>query len=73
VDNGHQTPILSNRRDLPVGQVAYRMFERWRQENFFKDLREEYALDALADYSVVPDEAALGLQSGGAATRHPAL
>jgi hypothetical protein len=26
------------------------MFERWRQENFFKYLRAEYALDALADY-----------------------
>jgi hypothetical protein len=35
-------------------EVAYRMFERWRQENFFKYLREEYALDALVDYSVVP-------------------
>ncbi len=36
-------------------QVAHRMFERWRQENFFKYLREEYALDALADHAVVPD------------------
>ena len=32
------------------------MFERWRQENFFKYLREEYALDALVDYGVVPDD-----------------
>jgi hypothetical protein len=32
------------------------MFERWRQENFFKYLREEYALDALVDYKVVPDD-----------------
>jgi hypothetical protein len=30
------------------------MFERWRQENFFKYLREEYALDALVDYGVEP-------------------
>jgi hypothetical protein len=28
------------------------MFERWRKENFFKYLREEYALDALVDYGV---------------------
>jgi hypothetical protein len=28
------------------------MFERWRQENFFKYLREEYALDALVDYQL---------------------
>jgi len=34
------------------------MFERWRQENFFKYLREEYALDALLDYGVVPDNPA---------------
>jgi len=55
-ENGHQTPVLSSRRDLPALEVAYRMFERWRQENFFKYLREEYALDALADYSVLPDD-----------------
>lgn len=56
MDNGHQTPILTSRRDLPAAQVAYRIFERWRQENFFKYLREEYALDALAEYAVVPDD-----------------
>jgi hypothetical protein len=32
------------------------MFERWRQENFFKYLREEFLLDALADYQVEPDD-----------------
>lgn len=55
-EDGHQTPILTSRRDLPAVEVAYRMFERWRQENFFKYLREEYALDALVDYGVVPDD-----------------
>jgi len=55
-EDGHQTPILTSRRDLLAAQVAYRMFDRWRQENFFKYLREEYALDALADHSVVPDD-----------------
>ena len=57
-DGAHQTPILTSRRDLTPAEVAYRMFERWRQENFFKYLREEYALDALADYAVVPDDPA---------------
>ena len=57
-ENGHQTPILTSRRDLPAVEVAFRMFERWRQENFFKYLREEYALDALVDYAVVPDNPA---------------
>lgn len=55
-EDGHQTPILTSRRDLPAAEVAYRMFERWRQENFFKYLREEYALDALVEYAVQPDD-----------------
>lgn len=50
-DGHHQTPIVTSRRDLTAIEVAYRMFARWRQENFFKYLREEYALDAL----VTPD------------------
>ena len=53
-ESGHQTPIVTSRRDLSAIEVAYRMFERWRQENFFKYLGEEYALDALADYDVEP-------------------
>jgi transposase len=56
MDNGHQTAILTTRRDLAAAQVACRMFDRWRQENFFKYLREEYALDALAEYAAVPDD-----------------
>ena len=40
MENGHQTPILTSRRDLPAAQVAYRMFERWLQENFFKARHE---------------------------------
>ena len=55
-DGGHQTPILTTRRDLPALAVAFRMFERWKQEIFFKYLMEEYALDALAEYRAVPDD-----------------
>ena len=57
-ENGHQTPILTSRRELPAIEVAFRMFERWRQENFFKYLREEYALDALVEYAKEPDDPA---------------
>lgn len=57
-ENGHQTPIVTSRRDLPAIEVAFRMFERWRQENFFKYLREEYALDALVEYATEPDDPA---------------
>jgi hypothetical protein len=55
-EDGHQTPILTSRRDLPAARVAYWMFGRWRQENFFKYMREEYALDALVEHAVVPDD-----------------
>ena len=54
--DGHQTPIVTSRHDLRAVEVAYRMFERWRQENFFKYMRDEYAIDALADHEVVPDD-----------------
>lgn len=49
-EDGHQTPIVTSRLDLPAVVLAYRMFERWRQENFFKYMIEEYEIDALADY-----------------------
>jgi hypothetical protein len=55
-DNAHQTQILTSRRNLSALTVAYRMFERWRQENFFKYLTEEYALDALIEHDVIPDD-----------------
>jgi hypothetical protein len=47
---------LTSRWDLRDIHVAYRMFERWRQENFFKYLREEYLIDSLVDYQVEPDD-----------------
>lgn len=55
-ESGHQTHLLTSRRDLPALEVAFRMFERWRQENFFKYLSDEYALDALVEHAVVPDD-----------------
>jgi hypothetical protein len=55
-DSGHQTPVLTSRWDLRDIVVAYRMFERWRQENFFKYMRQEFLIDALADYQVEPDD-----------------
>lgn len=56
-DGNHQTPIVTSRTDLSAVVLAYRMFERWRQENFFKYLREEFAIDALLDYKVEPEDA----------------
>ncbi|MBV9483749.1 MAG: hypothetical protein JO249_23810 [Acidobacteria bacterium] len=54
--HGHQTPIITSRWDLPAVVVAYRMFERWRQENFFKYIKAEYLIDALADYQIESDD-----------------
>ena len=50
--NGHQTSIVTTRRDLPMVEVASRMFARWNQENFFRYMRHEYALDHLCTYNV---------------------
>ncbi|HEV2979490.1 MAG TPA: hypothetical protein VG425_18065 [Casimicrobiaceae bacterium] len=55
-DDGHQTQVITSRRDLRDIEVAYRMFERWRQENFFKYMREEFLLDALIDYQIEPED-----------------
>jgi hypothetical protein len=55
-ENGHQTPVLTSRWDLRDIVIAYRMFERWRQENFFKYMRQEFLIDALTDYGVEPDD-----------------
>ena len=49
-NDGRQTPILTNRQDLSAVMVAYRIFHRWRQENYFKYMDEEFALDALVEY-----------------------
>src|SRR5215468_8327477 len=55
-ESGHQTQVITSRWDLPDIEVAYRMFERWRQENFFKYMREEFLLDALIDYQIEPED-----------------
>ena len=56
--NGHQTAILTTRQDWPVEVVAYRMFERWTQENFFRYMRQHFAVDALVTYAVEPADPA---------------
>ena len=54
--DGHQTPILTSRSDLTAAEIAYRMSNRWRQENYFKYAREHFALDALDSYADHPDD-----------------
>jgi transposase len=52
--NGHQTAMVTTRGDLVIEVAAYRMFERWTQENFFRYMRQHFALDALVTYAVEP-------------------
>jgi len=49
-EGGHQTSILTHRQDLSAVEVAYRMFFRWRQENYLKYMDAEFELDALVEY-----------------------
>lgn len=51
-EDGGQTPVLTNRTDLEAALVVYRLFARWRQENYFKYMKAEFALDALVEYGV---------------------
>lgn len=53
---GHQTQILTTRTDLSAAEVAYAMFSRWRQENFFRYLRHNLGLDALDTYAKNEDD-----------------
>lgn len=57
-EDNHQTQILTSRWDISAAMVAYRMFERWRQENYLKYMKQEYALDALVDYNFEPADLA---------------
>jgi len=51
-DDGHQTSVVTTRTDLPIETVALRMFSRWQQENFFRYMRQEFALDRLPTTAV---------------------
>ena len=53
-DDGHQTSVVTTRRDLSLETVALRMFSRWQQENFFRYMRHEFALDHLPTTAVEP-------------------
>jgi len=53
-DDGHQTAVITTNAKLPLLSVAHRMFSRWRQENFFRYMRHEFALDHLCAHQVAP-------------------
>jgi len=49
---GHQTSIVTTNQILSLTEIASHMFARWAQENFFRYMRQEYALDKIIQYSV---------------------
>lgn len=51
-DTQHQTAIITTYKKLDLKQVAVYMFSRWTQENFFRYLRLDYALDKLTEYAI---------------------
>lgn len=53
-DDGHQTAVITTNERLSTFEVAHRMFSRWRQENFFRYMRHEFALDHLCTHEVEP-------------------
>lgn len=52
----HHTTIITTRQDLPLETLARRMFDRWRQENYFKYMRQEYDMDGLVEYGAEDDD-----------------
>jgi len=52
----HQTTMVTSRQDLSSGEIAHRMFSRWRQENYFRYARRHFGLDALDSYRTQPDD-----------------
>lgn len=59
-DSGHQTTIIATgtHRHGEPGPLAWAMFNRWREENFFRYMRARFGLDALDTYTVIADDAA---------------
>lgn len=51
-ESGHQTSIVTTNYKLPILLIAFYMFARWTQENFFKYMRQEYDIDRIIQYGV---------------------
>ena len=49
-ENDVQIAIVTTNRRLNIGALAGSLFARWAQENFFRYMRQHYALDALCEF-----------------------
>lgn len=54
--SGHQTQVITTRRDLHTLAVAKAMFGRWTEENFFRYGRYRFELDGLDSYATTGDD-----------------
>jgi hypothetical protein len=50
--NGHQTAIITTNPLINMVEVAIRMFNRWKEENFFKYMIANYDFDRIVSYGV---------------------
>jgi len=50
--DGHQSSIITNNKIITLALIASYMFGRWVQENFFRYMRQEYAIDKIVQYGV---------------------
>lgn len=48
----HQTAIICTHPNMPLLNIATRMFARWQQENYFKYMIADYSLDHLYQYGI---------------------
>src|ERR1051325_120172 len=49
-EKGDQISIVTTNRKLAIGALAGALFARWSQENFFRYMRQHYALDRLCEF-----------------------
>ncbi|MEO5365851.1 MAG: helix-turn-helix domain-containing protein [Magnetococcus sp. WYHC-3] len=52
--SGHQISLIGTAFEADHTVLAARIFSRWCQENFFRYMREHFALDKLAEYGSEP-------------------
>jgi hypothetical protein len=51
-ETGHQTSVITTNYKISTALIAFYMFSRWTQENFFRYMRQEYDIDRIIQYGV---------------------
>ena len=52
----HQAQIVTSLMGRPAAELAFFMFNRWRQENYFRYARAHFCLDGLGSYQAASDD-----------------